>query len=114
MLNSFQLGNHRLSRLDANKQGSLPEAVWVDLIEPGDAEREWVQHELGQRLKTPLKLENIEASARFFEDEDGVHIHSFFFYAEAEDHAGNASVAFTIRDGQLYTLRERKLQAFRL
>ncbi len=25
------------------------------------------------------ELEDIEASARFFEDEDGLHIHSFFF-----------------------------------
>ncbi|MGL9773687.1 MAG: magnesium/cobalt transporter CorA [Sodalis sp. (in: enterobacteria)] len=114
MLNAFQLENHRLSRLDADEQGSLPEAVWVDLIEPGDDERKRVQHELGQSLATRLELEDIEASARFFEDEDGLHIHSFFFYADAEDHAGNATVAFTIRDGRLYTLRERELPAFRL
>lgn len=114
MLNAFQLENHRLSRLDADELGTLPEAVWVDLIEPGDDEREQVQHELGQSLATRLELEDIEASARFFEDEDGLHIHSFFFYADAEDHAGNATVAFTIRDGRLYTLRERELPAFRL
>lgn len=114
MLNAFQLENHRLSRLDADELGTLPEAVWVDLIEPGDDERERVQHELGQSLATRLELEDIEASARFFEDEDGLHIHSFFFYADAEDHAGNATVAFTIRDGRLYTLRERELPAFRL
>ncbi|KYP97350.1 magnesium transporter CorA [Sodalis-like endosymbiont of Proechinophthirus fluctus] len=114
MLNAFQLENHRLSRLDSDKLGTLPEAVWVDLIEPGDDERERVQHELGQSLATRLELEDIEASARFFEDEDGLHIHSFFFYADAEDHAGNATVAFTIRDGRLYTLRERELPAFRL
>ncbi|MBT9431782.1 magnesium/cobalt transporter CorA [Candidatus Sodalis endolongispinus] len=114
MLNAFQLENHRLSRLDADELGTLPESVWVDLIEPGDDERERVQHELGQSLTTRLELEDIEASARFFEDEDGLHIHSFFFYADAEDHAGNATVAFTIRDGRLYTLRERELPAFRL
>lgn len=114
MLNIFQLENHRLSRLDADKLGTLTEAVWIDLIEPGNDERELVQHELGQSLATHLELEDIEASARFFEDENGLHIHSFFFYADAEDHAGNATVAFTIRDGRLYTLRERELPAFRL
>lgn len=113
MLNAFQLKNHRLSRLDADELGTLPDAVWVDLIEPGDDERERVHHELGQSLATHLELEDIEASARFFEDEDGLHIHSFFFYADAEDHAGNATVAFTIRDGR-HTLRERELPAFRL
>lgn len=114
MLNAFQLENHRLSRLDADDLGTLSEAVWVDLIEPGDDERERVQLELGQSLATRLELEDIEASARFFEDEDGLHIHSFFFYADAEDHAGNATVAFTVREGRLYTLRERELPAFRL
>jgi len=29
--------------------------------------------------------------------------------AYAEDHAGNATVAFTIREGRLFTLREREL-----
>ena len=42
-----------------------------------------------------------------FEDEDGLHIHSFFFFEDAEDHAGNSTVAFTIRDGRLFTLRAR-------
>ncbi|AFP85359.1 magnesium Mg(2+) and cobalt Co(2+) transport protein CorA [secondary endosymbiont of Heteropsylla cubana] len=114
MLNAFQLENHRLSRLDSDNSGSLSKAVWIDLIEPGDHERKRVEKELGQSLATRLELEDIEASARFFENDDGLHIHSFFFYADAEDHAGNATVAFTIRDGRLYTLRERELPAFRL
>lgn len=114
MLNAFKLNNNRLSRLEADEPGTLIGSLWVDLIEPGDDERDRVQDELGQSLATCLELENIEASARFFEDEDGLHIHSFFFYADAEDHAGNATVAFTIHDGRLYTLRERELPAFRL
>ncbi|CUX97114.1 magnesium/cobalt transporter CorA [Candidatus Hoaglandella endobia] len=114
MLNAFQLKNHCLSRLDADEPGTLLQSVWIDLIGPSYNERERVQYELGQNLATCLELEDIEASARFFEDEDGLHIHSFFFYADTEDHAGNATVAFTIREGRLYTLRERELPAFRL
>lgn len=78
-----------------------------------DDERLRVQSELGQPGNPP-ELEDIEASARFFEDDDGLHIHSFFFFEDAEDHAGNSTVAFTIRDGRLFTLRERELPAFRL
>ncbi|MEA9390954.1 magnesium/cobalt transporter CorA [Acerihabitans sp. TG2] len=114
MLNAFTLEQNRLSRLELDESDTLADSVWVDLIEPGDDERNRVQAELGQSLATRLELEDIEASARFFEDEDGLHIHSFFFYEDAEDHAGNATVAFTIRDGRLYTLRERELPAFRL
>lgn len=114
MLNAFELINQRLSRIEADASESLTRCVWVDLIEPEQAERDRVQLELGQNLATRLELEDIEASARFFEDEDGLHIHSFFFYADADDHAGNATVAFTLREGRLFTLRERELPAFRL
>lgn len=114
MLKAFKLENHRLLILTTDEPGTLLESIWVDLIKPDDDERNRVQLELGQSLATRLELEDIEASARFFEDEDGLHIHSFFFYADTEDHAGNATVAFTVREGRLYTIRERELPAFRL
>lgn len=114
MLSAFQLEKNRLTRLEVEESQSLIDAVWVDLVEPDDDERLRVQSELGQSLATRPELEDIEASARFFEDEDGLHIHSFFFFEDAEDHAGNSTVAFTIRDGRLFTLRERELPAFRL
>lgn len=79
MLSAFQLENNRLTRLEAEESQPLIDAVWVDLVEPDDDERHRVQSELGQSLATRPELEDIEASARFFEDEDGLHIHSFFF-----------------------------------
>lgn len=115
MLSAFKLDRSRLTRLELEDENDkLTTSVWVDLIEPEEVERDRVQSELGQSLATRPELEDIEASARFFEDEDGLHIHSFFFYEDAEDHAGNSTVAFTIREGRLYTLRERELPAFRL
>ncbi|OMQ20584.1 magnesium/cobalt transporter CorA [Serratia oryzae] len=114
MLSAFKLDNSRLSRLELDDSDDLTMSLWVDLVEPEEGERERVQTELGQSLATRPELDDIEASARFFEDEDGLHIHSFFYFEDAEDHAGNSTVAFTIRDGRLYTLRERELPAFRL
>ncbi len=114
MLSAFKLDNSRLFRLDLDGKDDLTSSLWVDLIEPEEDERLRVQQELGQNLATRPELDDIEASARFFEDEDGLHIHSFFYYEDADDHAGNSTVAFTIRDGRLVTLRERELPAFRL
>ncbi|PSV26143.1 MULTISPECIES: magnesium/cobalt transporter CorA [unclassified Photobacterium] len=114
MLNAFKLNDFRLQRLNLEDKDPISSALWVDLIEPNEEERDRVQIELGQELATRPELEDIEASARFFEDEDGLHIHSFFYYEDAEDYATNSTVAFTIRDGRLFTLRERELPAFRL
>ncbi|PHM74857.1 magnesium/cobalt transporter CorA [Xenorhabdus kozodoii] len=114
MLNAFKLENNRLLRLEVEEGDKLSDSMWVDLVGLGDDDRLRVQNELGQVLATRTELDDIEASARFFEDEDGMHVHSFFYFEDAEDHAGNSTVAFTIRDGRLYTLRERELPAFRL
>ncbi|OTA20914.1 magnesium and cobalt transport protein CorA [Xenorhabdus beddingii] len=114
MLNAFKLENNRLLRLEFEEGDQLSDSMWVDLVGLGDSDRLRVQNELGQVLATRTELDDIEASARFFEDEDGMHVHSFFYFEDAEDHAGNSTVAFTIRDGRLYTLRERELPAFRL
>ncbi|MBW9482208.1 magnesium transporter CorA, partial [Escherichia coli] len=83
---AFQLENNRLTRLEVEESQPLVNAVWIDLVEPDDDERLRLQSELGQSLATRPELEDIEASARFFEDDDGLHIHSFFFFEDAEDH----------------------------
>ncbi|CAA2929241.1 magnesium/cobalt transporter CorA [Arsenophonus endosymbiont of Bemisia tabaci] len=115
MLLAFKLDNHRcLSRLELDEGQKITDAVWVDLMEPDEKERQTVQTELKQLLVTPSELTDIEASARFFEDEDGLHIHSFFYYQDSDEHVSNSTVAFTFRDGRLYTLRERDLPAFHL
>lgn len=113
MINAFALENARLTRLD-EEQVELDTAIWLDLIEPTEEERTELQEGLGQSLASFLELEDIEASARFFEDEDGLHLHSFFYCEDEDDYADLASVAFTIRDGRLFTLRDRELPAFRL
>jgi magnesium transporter len=110
MLRAFELHENRLHRLEAD--ASIASAIWLDLVEPQDTDRERLMRELGQELASRPELEDIEATARFFEDEDGLHIHTFFFYNE--ETAGNSTVAFTVRDGRLFTLRERELPAFRL
>lgn len=113
MINAFALENARLTRLD-EEHAELNSAIWLDLIEPTEDERNELQENLGQSLASFLELEDIEASARFFEDEDGLHLHSFFYCEDEDDYADLASVAFTIRDGRLFTLRDRELPAFRL
>ncbi|WP_386691640.1 Magnesium transport protein CorA [Lonepinella sp. MS14434] len=114
MINAFSLENAHLARLEDEDNVALNNAIWIDLIEPSLEERETLQDSLDQNLASFLELEDIEASARFFEDEDGLHLHSFFYCEDENDYADLASVAFTLRDGRLFTLRNRELPAFRL
>ncbi|STT00556.1 magnesium/nickel/cobalt transporter CorA [Klebsiella pneumoniae] len=91
MLSAFQLENNRLTRLEADEIKHLASSggsIWSSLTTMSEAacRRNWVK-----TWATRPELEDIEASARFFEDEDGLHIHSFFFFEDADDHAGNST-----------------------
>ncbi|QJC34093.1 magnesium/cobalt transporter CorA [Enterobacteriaceae endosymbiont of Donacia cinerea] len=115
MLNAYKIYNKHLVYLKLdNNYNNLLDAIWIDLIKPENIERKKIYYLLGQNLATRPELEDIEASARFFENQEGLHIHSFFFYKNKNEHAGTTTVAFTIKNGRLYTLREKELSAFRL
>lgn len=115
MIRAFSIDeNSRLIGTDEANTEQLNNAIWVDLLEPTDAERLVLERGLDQTLAEEHELEDLESSARFFEDEDGLHLHSFFYCLDDDDYADIATVAFTIRDGRLFTLRERDLPAFRL
>ncbi|QJC38543.1 magnesium/cobalt transporter CorA [Enterobacteriaceae endosymbiont of Donacia fulgens] len=115
MLNAYKIYNKHLIYIKLNNNyNNLLDAIWIDLIKPEDNERKKIFYLLGQNLATRPELEDIEASARFFENKEGLHIHSFFFYKNKDEYAGITTVAFTIKNNRLYTLREKELSAFRL
>ncbi|QJC34496.1 magnesium/cobalt transporter CorA [Enterobacteriaceae endosymbiont of Donacia crassipes] len=115
MLNAYKIYNKYLIHLKLdNNLKNLLDAIWIDLIQPKDNERKQIYYLLKQNLATRPELEDIEASARFFENKEGLHIHSFFFYKKKNKHVGTTTVAFTIKNNRLYTLREKELSAFRL
>lgn len=94
-------------------RNSLQSALWLDLVNPDDDERSLIESMHSQPLPDTEDVEEIEASARSFQDEHGLHVHSLFLH-KADDRHRNTSVAFTISDEQLITLREREIPAFRL
>ncbi len=115
MLNTYVIGEAgRLLPTDISVTPSaLERALWLDLVDPNDEELAAVAALLRQQLPDPEDVEEIEASSRFYEDEAGLHIHSLFLH-EVEGRPRNTSVAFTLTDDRLITLREREIPAFRL
>ncbi|QJC35683.1 magnesium/cobalt transporter CorA [Enterobacteriaceae endosymbiont of Donacia sparganii] len=115
MLNAYKIYKKHLINIKLNDDyKNLLDAMWIDLINPENSEREKIHSLLKQNLATRLELEDIEASARFFKNKEGLHIHSFFFYKNKNEYPGTTTVAFTIKNNRLYTLREKELAAFRL
>jgi magnesium transporter len=112
MLSAFQLENNRLTRLEADEIEHLASSVWVDLVEPDDDERNRAK-DLGQNLAHAPRTGRHRSIRAFLKTKTACTFTPSSF-EDADDHAGNSTVAFTIREGRLFTLRERELPAFRL
>lgn len=112
MLTAFRLQNGRLEQIQAADEHSQ-DAVWVDIVEPTPETRDTVTLVYGVRLPDSDDMMEIEATARFFKDDDGLHIHSYFLDDFAETPA-NVTVAFVLKDDRLFTLHEQELSTIRL
>ncbi|MEA3300088.1 MAG: magnesium/cobalt transporter CorA [Pseudomonadota bacterium] len=90
----------------------LQHTLWLDLLAPSDEERALVESLPGM-LPTAEEAREIEASSRFFKDEGGLHIHTFFL-VESSERLFNTTVAFTLGRDRLLSLREQEVPVFRL
>ncbi|MDP1957845.1 MAG: magnesium transporter CorA, partial [Rhodocyclaceae bacterium] len=81
MLNAFELKNGRLSQVQVDSRADLAniKPIWVDLVAPSPFVRAWVGKYFDLELPDPADLTDLEASARFYVDDNGeVHLHSDF------------------------------------
>ncbi|KOR28971.1 magnesium transporter CorA [Achromatium sp. WMS1] len=114
MLNAFIRHKDRLILMPQNEhQEHLADALWVDLVDPTPEERKLVAILYGSKLPDADEVDEIEASARFYLDQHGLHIHSLFLH-EVDGHPHNTSVAFTLNPQRLFSIREREIPVFRL
>ncbi len=113
MLTVYTRSGQTLVKKLANLPGELPpDAVWVDLNDPTDQERNWVRDQYAQELQFIEELGEIEASSRYYRDETGLHINLYFLALE-NGLARNVNVAFTINNNRLFTLRTDELAEIR-
>ena len=93
---------------------SMTDAVWIDAHEPTDDEREELNSFLRAELPESDDVEEIEFSARYFQDNEGVHVHSLFLSPGENGRHNTVTVAFLLQEKRLITVREGDLADFRL
>ncbi len=119
MLNVFTLENGRLSGwmfqedIDAPAALAQMQPVWVDLEAPSAEEKRWVYERFGISLPDDIVDDDLEESARFYEEDNGeLHIRTDFLIAD--DNPRNARVGFILKDGVLFSVHTEDLPVFRL
>ncbi len=124
MLNVFTLANGRLFQEEIESLEELAKfkPIWVDLESPTTEERRWVRQHFGLNIPADAMDDDIEESARFFEEDNGeLHIRSDFLIDD-DDQPRAVRVAFilnqhndTLRShGVLFSIHDEDVPVFRL
>ena len=125
MLHIFTLSNGRLFQEEIESLESLSNyrPIWVDLDDPTPEEKRWVKQYYGLSIPDDAIDDDIEESARFYEEDNGeLHIRSDFLLIDTEDEARQVRVAFILNNvnqqlrshGVLFSIHEETVPAFRL
>ena len=117
MINVFVLQNGRLSQVNIDTRDDLERAtpIWVDLTDPSDEERDWVRSIYGVTLPDEDEVKDIEASARYYEADNGdLHLRSDFLLEEDEGESRVVTVAFILAKEMLFSMHNDDLPVFRL
>jgi magnesium transporter len=117
MINVFVLQNGRLGQINIESRRDLENAkpVWVDLTDPNDDERDWVKSIYGVTLPGEDEVKDIEASARYYEAENGdLHLRTDFLLEEEDGPSRIVTVAFILTKNMLFSVHADDLPVFRL
>ena len=115
-LSAFVLREGRLRQVKVENKADLAsiKPIWVDLVAPTAETRYWVGEFFGLDLPDPDSLNDLEASARFYLEDNGeIHLHSDFLL-DTDDEAHNIAVAFILHRDILFSVRKQELPVFRL
>ncbi len=117
MINAFVLQNGRLKQVYIGTRADLVniEPVWVDLTEADDAERDWIKSIYQVILPGEDEVKDIEASARYYDAENGdLHLRTDFLVEEEEGPSRSITVAFILTKSMLFSVHNEDLPVFRL
>ncbi|WP_106182873.1 magnesium/cobalt transporter CorA [Candidatus Pandoraea novymonadis] len=116
MINAFVIDNGRLQQVSVDHPNDLEKVlpVWVDLHGQTLEERRWVEQRYGVRLPTREELTDIEASARYYEDDGGVLNIRTDFLLDEDEVSRNVPVAFVVVKDLLISVHDEDLPVFRL
>jgi len=110
MITIYSLQRKLIIETPVTSATDLPlDAIWIDLLNPSEEEQQRVGTTYNQKLPTEQQMQEIVASSRFFFDEHGLHLRSYFL-SQRSGYCENVTVAFILNQGRIFTVRHEKLE----
>lgn len=117
MINVFVLQNGRLNQVPIDSKSDLENVapVWVDMTDPTEEERSWVKSTYDVTMPDEDDVKDIEASARYYEAENGdLHLRTDFRIDDDDGPSQTVTVAFILARNILFSMHAEDLPVFRL
>jgi magnesium transporter len=113
MLAAYGTAQDCLIEFPAGHEPAVPPgAVWLDLVEPTDAEEAAVEAALQLDIPTREELAEIEASSRLYQEDGAAFMTANLIRRGEHDRPESSPVTFIIKGNQLITIRYHHPQAF--
>lgn len=92
----------------------LPDGMilWIDLLHPSMTEVSYIAKTYTLDIPTKEEREEIEQSARYFEDTQSITINTYFLMRNAQLELHNETVTFILFQGILFTIRYADFKVF--
>ncbi len=115
MLHAFTLKNGYLDRVNVEAGADLGkmQVAWLDMVAATPEEFAWVEKVYDLELPRPEHLRDIEASARFYEDDGDLFLRSDFLSGTGSS-SRSVAAAFVLTGETLISIHEEDPPVFRL
>ncbi|ABV87400.1 magnesium/cobalt transporter CorA [Shewanella pealeana] len=106
MITAYCYEHHQVTATTINIKESLPEtALWLDIYQPIEAERLWLSSFSSAEVPDREDRNEIEASSRFYQNKDGLHVNSLFSQKSGQT-LSSVNIYFNLRKQLLITIRD--------
>lgn len=86
--------------------------LWIDLLHPTAEEIAYISKTYALDVPTKEEREEIEESARYFEDANSITINTYFLIRDSKLELNNETITFILFGGILFTIRYADFKVF--
>ncbi|WP_299805143.1 magnesium/cobalt transporter CorA [uncultured Shewanella sp.] len=106
MITAYCYEQRQVNATAINIDEPLPEtAIWLDIYQPIEAERLWLSEVFCEEVPDREDRNEIEASSRFYQNKDGLHVNSLFSQKSGQT-LKSVNIYFNLREQLLITIRD--------
>ncbi|QDO98640.1 magnesium transporter [Ferrovibrio terrae] len=114
MITAYLPQGGQLQRIELTPTSTLPDGVvWIDLLEPSQAEEKAIETLLGMELPTREEMQEIEISSRLYREGDASFMTANILYHAETPQPQTTAVTFMRTPRATVTLRYADPQSFR-